>query len=112
MDDLVKRLSTGTHEIVASRSKSASELKEAIDRGFVLLKFPETRGGTELGVRLDKNRSVFDAADYSVGKGVIQLVGHLTLNYDKVELVAELDIGTLKGQGSLRVIMEEAEWRA
>jgi len=112
MDDLVRRLSTGTHTIIASRSKSPQDLRQVIDAGYVLLKFPETQGGTELGMKLEKNRCVLGDADFESGKGVIQLVGHLTVNYDKVELSAEIDLATLQGQGSLRLIEEESVWRA
>ena len=35
MNELVERLSTGLHPIVAERSASPKELREQIDRGFV-----------------------------------------------------------------------------
>ena len=51
MDELVQRLSQGDHRVVASRvDGSAEELKASIDRGYVLIKFTETKGRTELGV--------------------------------------------------------------
>jgi ribosomal protein S24E len=53
VDELVQRLSEGDHRLVASRYKTAEELKQALDRGYVLVKFADTQGGTELGVRLD-----------------------------------------------------------
>lgn len=40
--------------LVAARANSSTDLKESIERGFVLLTFTNTRGGTELGVELDK----------------------------------------------------------
>lgn len=99
-DNLVKHLSTGRHPLVAARGSSA-DLKESIERGFVLLKFIDTRGGTELGVALDKQRTVLGNADFVRGQGVIQLVGRLTLNDESVELCAEVDLATLKGEGNL-----------
>lgn len=112
MDDLVKHLARGRHPVVAARAKSPEDLKESIERGFVLLKFTETRGGTELGVELDKTRSVLDDADFATGQGRIRVVGELMLNYDRVELSADIDLATLKGEGSLTVLAEEAVWRA
>jgi len=100
-DDLVKHLSTGRHPLVAARAGSSADLHESIDRGFVLLKFMDTRGGTELGIELDKQRSVLGKADFVKGQGLIELVGRLTLNDQSVELHAEVDLATLKGEGSL-----------
>src|SRR5262245_45119311 len=41
MNDLVQRLATGKHRVVYSRADKAQDLKAAIDRGYVLLKFTE-----------------------------------------------------------------------
>ncbi len=104
MNELVERLATGLHPIVAERSASPKELKEQIDRGFVLLKFPNTRGGTELGSQLDMQQTRLDGADFEAGTGTVHLVGNLTLNYDKVQLVADIDLASLKGTGNLVLI--------
>jgi len=107
MNELVERLTKGPHPIVAGRSASPKELREQIDRGFVLLKFPNTRGGTELGSRLDMEQTRLDGADFDSGTGSVRLVGNLTLNYDKVQLVADIDLASLQGTGYL-VLIEEA----
>jgi hypothetical protein len=107
MNELVERLTKGPHPIVAERSTSPKELREQIGRGFVLLKFPNTRGGTELGSRLDMEQTRLDGADFESGAGSVRLVGNLTLNYDKVQLVADIDLASLKGTGYL-VLIEEA----
>ena len=107
MNELVTRLTNGLHPIVAERSASAQELREQIGRGFVLLKFPNTRGGTELGSQLDMQQTRLDGADFDSGTGNVRLVGNLTLNYDKVQLVADIDLSSLKGTGQL-VLIEEA----
>ncbi len=107
MNELVERLAKGLHPIVAERSSSPRELREQIDRGFVLLKFPNTRGGTELGSQLDMTQTRLDGADFEGGTGNVRLVGNLTLNYDKVQLVADIDLASLKGTGHL-VLVEEA----
>lgn len=107
MNELVERLTNGLHPIAAERSASAHELREQIERGFVLLKFTNTRGGTELGSRLDMEQSRLDGADFENGTGSVHLVGNLTLNYDKVQLVADIDLASLKGTGQL-LLVEEA----
>lgn len=107
MNELVQRLANGLHPIVAERSASPKELREQIERGFVLLKFPNTRGGTELGSQLDMEQTRLDGADFESGTGNVRLVGNLTLNYDKVQLVADIDLASLKGTGHL-VPIEEA----
>ena len=52
-ESLVDRLSTGDHLVVVTLrpNASAKALQEAIDTGYVRIKFTETKGGTELGVR-------------------------------------------------------------
>ena len=107
MNELVERLSNGLHPIVAERSASPRELREQIERGFVLLKFPNTRGGTELGSQLDMEETRLDGADFEGGTGNVHLVGNLTLNYDKVRLVADIDLSSLKGTGQLVLVEEE-----
>lgn len=103
MDELVQRLAEGNHPIIASRYQSAQELKQAIDRGYVLLKFTDTRGGTELGVRLDNTATNLSGADFVQSTGIVQLVGNLTLNYVPVRYVANVDLVTLNGTGHLEI---------
>src|SRR5512134_1194007 len=104
MDDLVQRLSTGNHPVIASRAASAAELKQSLERKFVLIKFTDTQGGTELGVRLDEAASNVSQADFTTPTGTVHIVGDLTLNYVKVRCVADIDLGTLQGQGRLEVL--------
>lgn len=103
MDELVQRLSEGDHPIIASRSDSAEELKRSIDRGYVLIKFTDTRGGTELGLRLDETATDLSGADFDQSSGSVHLVGNLTLNYVKVRCVADVDLATLEGKGHLEI---------
>jgi uncharacterized protein YbdZ (MbtH family) len=100
-DDLIERLSQGSHPVEASLrpEKSLQALKECIDRGYIHIKFTGTRGGTELGVALDRDAVAFDDR-----AGSVRLVGGLTLNYVKVRCVADLDLNTLDGQGRLEKV--------
>ncbi|MGH9348423.1 MAG: MbtH domain protein [Vicinamibacterales bacterium] len=106
MDDLVRRLSEGQHdiEIVLRAGRTADALKACIDRRFVHVKFTGTRGGTELGVPLDMDRCDVDAADWERGAGRVHLEGPLTLNFVKVRCLADVDLASLAGNGCLAVV--------
>ena len=102
MNDLVKKLSEGEHpvEITVRPQRNLQSVKECLQRNFIHVKFTGTQGGTELGIRLDQNASELNA-DFDQGKGKIKLVGNLTLDYQKVQVVALIDLASLKGEGHL-----------
>lgn len=102
MSQLVQKLAQGEHPVeISYRPKpSVKALKECIDRGFVHVKFTDTQGGTELGVRLDKTASELNA-DFENSAGKLRLVGNLVLDYHKVQCVAEIDLASLAGTGHL-----------
>ena len=104
MDELVQRLSEGSHPVVASQVKSAEELKQSIERGYVLVKFTDTQGGTELGLRLEEPAAILQSADFEQAAGVVRLSGNLSLNYVKVRCVADIDLATLAGTGHLEIL--------
>lgn len=103
MSELVQRLSEGKHHVEASMrpEKTVKTLRECIDRGYVHIKFTETRGGTELGVRLDQEASNLSEADFDNETGHVHLVGDLTPDYVKVQCIADIDFKTLEGRGYL-----------
>ena len=107
---LVDRLSVGDHRIVVTQrpEPSARALKEAIENGYVRVTFTETKGGTELGFRVDMEASDLHGADFEAGTGKLRLVGNLTLDYVKVRCIAEIDLPTLAGQGHLEKVDEAA----
>jgi hypothetical protein len=98
---LVDRLSEGDHPVEIIPEKSVRRFKEAIDRNYVRIKFTDTRGGTELGMRLDKDACKLDDADFENGEGTVHLEGTLTLDYVKVRCIVDIDVSTLKGSGHL-----------
>ncbi|BAZ20926.1 hypothetical protein NIES4073_18040 [Kalymmatonema gypsitolerans NIES-4073] len=73
MNELVQRLSEGEHPVEASLrpEKTPTALKESIDRGYIHIKFTNTRGGTDLGVRLDPEASNFNEADFAHQTGKV-----------------------------------------
>jgi hypothetical protein len=112
MSELVTRLCDGSHPVAISLrpERTALALKQRIEQyGFVHIKFTDTRGGTELGVRLDKEACNLGVADFEQSRGRITLVGRLRLNYVSVDCVAEIDLSTLEGTGYLRRIENSAD---
>jgi Core binding factor beta subunit len=108
MDDLVQRLSTGDHPVTVGGPKpSLEEFKKRVeDMGYVFIKFTGTRGGTDLGVRVDKNTTDLSRASFEAHTGKVHVEGTLTLNYVKVRCVADIELETLNGTGHL-VALEE-----
>jgi uncharacterized protein YbdZ (MbtH family) len=100
---LVDRLCEGVHPVEAGLrpEKTVKLFKEAIDRNYVHIKFTKTKGGTELGVRLDRDSCDFSKADFEKGSGTVHVEGGLTLDYVNVKCVADIDLKTLTGKGRL-----------
>jgi hypothetical protein len=104
LNDLVERL-TKEHKIECARpEKNVEALKECIDRDYVHVMFKAT--GTELGVQLYRPECNLDA-EYENAKGKIHIVGGLTLNYDKVKCIADVDLSTCEGKGYLVPVSDE-----
>ena len=110
MNELVQRLAEGEHPVTVGGSQpSLGEFQKRVeDMGYVFIKFTATRGGTDLGIRVDKEATDLSRANFAEGTGVAYVEGTLTLNYVKVRCVAEIDLSTLNGMGHL-VILEEAQ---
>jgi len=108
---LVDRLCEGEHPVEAGLrpEKTVTRFKEAIDRNYVHVKFTGTRGGTELGVRLDRNSCLFQQADFESGTGTVHIEGELTLDYVPVRCFADIDLKTLEGKGHLARVEAKAQ---
>jgi hypothetical protein len=109
MNELVQRLSQGDHPVEVSLrpEKTVTALKESIDRGYLHIKFLDTKGGTELGVRLDQEASDLKQVNFDRHTGKAHIVGELTLNYVKVRCIADIELETLKGKGHLEPVEVE-----
>jgi hypothetical protein len=107
----VDKLCEGDHPVEAGLrpEKTVKLFKEAIDRNYVHVKFTGTKGGTELGVRLDRDTCDFNQADFENGTGTVHVEGALTLDYVKVKCVADIDLKTLEGKGRLVKVETAAE---
>lgn len=104
-DALVDNLTHEQKVIFRSRTdQPIQELKASIDRGYVWVKFTETRGGTELGLLLGPGLSDLSQVDWKNGTGIVVVVGTLTLNYVRVRCFARIDIATMEGTGHLEIL--------
>jgi hypothetical protein len=109
MDDLTKRLAVEQKVVVGGPKPTLDELHRRLeDIGTVFVKFSETRGGTDLGIRLDRAASDLSTADFEQGTGTVHVEGTLVLNDDPVRCIADIDLATLEGTGRL-VVVEESE---
>jgi len=101
--NIVERLSAADHpvELGFGTNRSLKLAKEAVDRGYVHVTFPNTRGGTSLGVKLDRDACDFANGDFEAGGGAVHLEGDLILNFVKVRCSADVDLATLSGTGRL-----------
>jgi len=106
MDELVQRLSEGLHPVEVSLrpQRTIEAFRDCLARGFVLVKFTGTRGGTELGFRLDSERSDTREAASESATGTVRLAGELTLNYERVRCIADVKLPSLEGEGRLEVL--------
>jgi|SRR5437660_1614930 len=103
MNDLVQRLSQGSHAVTAGGPQpSLEEFKRRVENlDYVFIKFTGTQGGTDLGVRVDKAATDLSQANFDQRSGIAHVEGNLTLNHVKVRCVADIDLSTLDGTGHL-----------
>lgn len=108
---LVDKLCEGDHavEVGLRPERTVKLFKEAIDRNYVHIKFTATKGGTELGVKLDQEACDFSQADFESGVGTVHVEGELTLDFVDVRCVADIGLGTLEGKGRLVEVKAKSE---
>ncbi|MEO1373941.1 MAG: MbtH domain protein [Cyanobacteria bacterium J06635_10] len=106
MNELVQRLSQGEHpvEVSLKPEKTITAFQESTERGYIHLKFTETKGGTELGIQYDSDASDLSTANFEQQTGTARIVGDLTLNYVPVKCIADIELETLTGKGHLEII--------
>jgi uncharacterized protein YbdZ (MbtH family) len=105
-DDLIQRLSELGQplEVSLKSDSSVRAFRERIDKGYVHIRFTGTNGGTELGFKLDADALNVGQADFENRTGNVHLEGGLTLNYQKVRCIADINLETLAGTGHLRAV--------
>jgi hypothetical protein len=112
MNELTQRLTVDQPVVVGGSRPSLEDLQKRLtDIGHVFIKFTQTRGGTDLGIRVDRAACDLSAADFENGTGSVHVEGTLILNGDPVRCVADVNLATLDGTGHL-VPVEKAEVEA
>jgi hypothetical protein len=108
MDELTQKLTSGTHPVtVGGPQPSLEDFRRRVEElGYAFIKFTGTRGGTDLGVRLDRAACSIDAAAFDEAGGSVHLEGTLILNDDPVRCIADIDTSTLDGAGHLTSVTE------
>lgn len=110
-DDLVKRLMKKQPiEIIRYRDPQTQKidvkrLTDAINRGYVLVRFPWTQGGTEIGLSLDtraRGEPEPGWISWSV-QGKVSFRGRLKLNFTPIMVFCEIELSTFKGMGHVEV---------
>jgi hypothetical protein len=109
MDELTQRLTVEQPVVVGGPKPTVEELHTRLTQiGTVFVKFTGTRGGTDLGIRLDREASDLSGADFDAATGTVHVEGTLILNDDPVRCIADIDLSTRQGIGRL-VVVDEAE---
>lgn len=102
MSELVESLCRQQGRLAVGGPKpSLQSFRDAIRRRYVLLKFLETRGQTDLGMDLDWDACEVSERCLEAGQGSVHLEGRLTLDFVPVRLVADVDIESMMGTGQL-----------
>jgi uncharacterized protein YbdZ (MbtH family) len=104
-ESTVARLTKGSHPVraVLGKDNSLDAFRKAVAAGYVHIEFTNTRGGTTLGVRLDRSACDLRNLDADTPAGSVRLAGRLTLDFVKVRCTADIDVATLAGPGRLEV---------
>lgn len=108
MNQLIKKLCEREHavEVSVRPHRTFEAFQAALQREYVHIRFTKTQGGTELGFNLDKDRTDFSKGDFINKSGIIKLCGQLTLDYERVRCVADIDLSTLEGRGHLELLTD------
>ena len=105
INELVKKLSTGKHEVtIGNREEPNSEIEERLtDMKYIHIMFSNTKGGTELGINVDTESCNLTEVDFHKGKGKVHIEGTTNLNYCDVRCIVDVDLESRKGEGYLVV---------
>jgi uncharacterized protein YbdZ (MbtH family) len=104
---LVDRLSGQDHRVeIRTRAEDrVAYLQERLELGYVYVHFPDTRGGTELGLKLDSDSAAKAIKQLKVLDD-IELDGRLVLDDVPVMCRVRLSPADLAGRGGLTKISE------
>ena len=104
MNELTERLTVEQPIVMGGADPTIEELRERTgEMGYLLVKFTQTRGGTELGFSLDRAMTDLSKANFDESTGSVHVEGNLVLNDDPVRCIADIHLATLKGTGRLKL---------
>jgi uncharacterized protein YbdZ (MbtH family) len=105
-DSLPVRLSRGPQavELALRPERTMEALVRQLEVGYVHVRFPGTRGGTELGFALDAAATEQIKTQLARGARPVEIAGTLTLDYVPVRCVARVDPDTFAGTGQLEIL--------
>jgi hypothetical protein len=66
--------------------------KSLLTRNYIHVKFTDTKGGTELGIKLDRGACDFSKADFDIATGAVHVEEELTLDYVRVRCIADIEL--------------------
>jgi len=102
VNELTEHLIETQPVVLGGADPTVEELRDRTgELGYVLVKFTETRGGTELGFPLDRGTTDLSKANFDAGTGTVHVEGPLIVNDDPVRCIADIDLATLAGTGRL-----------
>ncbi|HJT57576.1 MAG TPA: hypothetical protein VJ761_13830 [Ktedonobacteraceae bacterium] len=106
--ELVQKLATGTHPVALGGAQTSLQdfQRRVKEMGYVFIQFTDTRGGTNLGVRVDMASTDLSNADFATGTGTAHIEGTLTLDYVHVRCAVDIDLATRQGTGRLLILEE------
>jgi hypothetical protein len=109
VDELTQRLTSAQPVTVGGPTPTLEEFRTRLEEiGTVFIKFTQTRGGTDLGINLDRAATDLSSGDFAEGTGSAHVEGTIFLNDDPVRCIADIDLATLNGTGRL-VLVDESE---
>jgi uncharacterized protein YbdZ (MbtH family) len=102
-DALLQSLTSGDHPVRVGLDPEASfeAFLEAVGRGYVVVEFTDTRGGTRLGFPIDRKTSAIGDSSTKTLSDHLHLEGTLRLNGTAVRCIINLESGSLIGTGRL-----------
>ena len=101
--ELVEKLVAEDHAIEVCARDDAAEKRQALVRAIgydlVHVKFPHTKGGTEIGLRLQRDLcdDLDRVADPENGPERLRIVGDLTLDWVPIRVTAEFSLKSFAG---------------
>ncbi|EGG20503.1 hypothetical protein DFA_00364 [Cavenderia fasciculata] len=97
ISDALKRLLV-PQDVVVSRYKTQDAFRDALQRGFFLVKFPKMFGGSELGVSLVKSTPK-DKLEFEWLGDQVKVIGKLEFQNVPTKFKGSFNLSNLEGTG-------------